>query len=97
MDAHCMTGDLGNVLICEGNLVAAVAGTDEVLKLLGVLQTCLLADFFHSGDSALLGIDLAADSGVRYHLAVLVEYNCLCVGGAYVAAAKVFHYVCLQI
>ena len=91
-----MAGDLGDVLIREGDLVAAVAGTDEVAELLGILQTCLLADFRHCGNSTLLGVDLAADGGIGNDLAGLVKYYCLCVGGAYVAAAEIFHFSFLQ-
>ena len=89
--AHGVAGDLGDVLVSERDLVAAVAGADQVSELLGVLQADLIADFLHGSDRGLLRIDLAANRRVGAHFAVLVENNCLRVGGTYVASAKIFH------
>ena len=47
--------------------------------------------FGSSCELELVAIDLAADRRVGAHFAVLVENNCLRVGGTYVASAKVFH------
>ena len=92
MYAHCVAAYLGDVLIRERNLVAAVAGTDKILKILRALQAGLLADLCHCRYCGCLGIDLALYRGICYHLAVLIEYYCLCVGRAYVTTAKIFHY-----
>ena len=94
MDAHGVAGDFGNILIREGNLVAAVAGTDEVLEILaGRKLGNLVNDFLHRRDGALLGVDLALDCGVGNHLAVLIQDDCLGIGGTYVATAEILHFI----
>ena len=97
MHAHGMAGDLGNVLVREGNLVAPVARADQVLQVLAALQADLGQHFVHRRNRRLLGIDLAANGGIGYHLAVLVQNDRLRVGGTYVTTAEIFHYsVCLR-
>ena len=91
MHAHGVAGDLGDVLVSERNLVAAVASTNQISQILGALQAGSLADLVHRSDGALLGVDLGANGGVRDHLAGLVHNNSFRVGRAYVATAKEFH------
>ena len=94
MHAHGVAGDLADVLVREGDLVAAVAGADEVGEVLGGLELGDLGDdLVHGRDGGLFGIDLALDGGVGNHLAVLVEDDRFGVGGTYVATAEVFHTV----
>ena len=70
-------------------VVAAASTFNGTVKV--ILETCLLAHLGHGRDGALLGIDLAANGGVGNHLAVLVQNDCLGVGGTYVTTAEVFH------
>ena len=94
--AHGVAGDLADVLVREGDLVAAVAGADEVGEVLGGFQPGDLGDdLVHGRDGGLFGIDLAFDGGVGNHLAVLVEDDRFGVGGTYVATAEIFHTVYL--
>ena len=55
----------------------------------------LLQNFVHRRNGALLGIDLALNRGVGNHLAVLVQNNCLGVGGTNVATAEILHEITL--
>ena len=89
--SYIMAADLGDVLIRERNLVAAVARADQVRQILAALQTRLGADLFHRRNRAQLGIDLGTDGGIGNYFAGLIQNYCLGVGGSYVAAAKVFH------
>ena len=86
-----MAGDLGDVFICERNLVTAISGTNQVSQIFGALQACGLANFFHSELCALFGVDFASDGGISYDFSLFVKNDCLSVGGTYVASAKVFH------
>ena len=72
MDAHRVAGDLGDVLICERDLVTAVTGTDEVLELFLGLEADLVEDFLHRDASGLFRVDLGFDGGVGNDLAVLI-------------------------
>ena len=90
MDAHGVAADLGDVFIREGDFIAAVAGADKVLKILGGLQVRnLIDDFLHGDLSGLLGVDLTADGGVRDNVSLLVKDDCFGVGGADVASGEI--------
>ena len=90
MDAHGVAADLGDVLVGKGDLVAAVAGADEVLKILGGMQVGdLIDDFLHGDLGRLLGVDLAADGGVRDNVSLLVKDDCFGVSGTDIASGEI--------
>ena len=90
MDAHGVAADLGDVLVGKGDLIAAVAGADEVLKILGGLQVRdLVNDFLHGDLGGLLGVDLAADGGVCDNVSLLVKDDCFGVSGADIASGEI--------
>ena len=59
MDTHGVAGDLGDVLICERDLVPAVTGSDQVLEIFGALQADLVEDFLHGELCGLDRVDFA--------------------------------------
>ena len=99
MHAHGVTGDLGDILVGEGDLVAPVAGADQIAQLLRGVQAHLVQNLLHSQLSGDFGIDLAADGGVGADLAVLIQNDRLGISGTHITAAVVFHsrkllYIC---
>ena len=73
VDAHGVTADLGNVLVCCGHLVPAIAGAHQVAQVpIGAKLLYLGCRLIQSVLTAEDRVDPAAQGDIRHHLAGLI-------------------------